>query len=204
MRGGGGRGGAGEPPAASTSEAPPGADGEPERGPGGCKKQFDQGAEYMSWDYLRAPHQAPGARAEKRRFKPGWKEKRREEAIQPYRERLEVHSAHEARAKEAEARKRQERQEQELEKGFNPIKGTLYDRGEQEWKPATDPWSHVSGEGKKSGYTVGPPPDVQKARALSQSHRDELRYDRVACEGLTVTKKEATVYECLFKGPTSE
>merc|ERR1712091_697670 len=165
MGGGGGRGGAGEPPAASTSEAPPGGDGEPERGPGGCKKQFDQGAEYMSWDYLRAPHQAPGARA-----------------------------------KEAEARKREGRLEQELEKGFNPIKGTLYDRREQEWKPATDPWSHVK-EGKKSGYTVGPPPDVQKARALSQNHRDSLRYTRVANEGLTVTQKEATVYECLFKGP---
>ena len=190
-----GRGGAGETPSTSAGGA-----GEPERGPGGSKKQFDQGAEYMSWDYLRAPNQAPGACAEKRRFKPGWKEKRREEAIQPYRERLAAHSAHEARAKGAEARKREQRLEQVLEKGFDPIKGTLYDRDQHEWKPATDPWSHVK-EGKKSGYTVGPPPDVQKARALSQNHRDSLRYTRVANEGLTVTQKEATVYECLFKGP---
>ena len=81
----------------------------------------------------------------KPRFKPGWKTRKKETDINPWKERV---AFEEGKAKEFE--KYQEHKKtvlQERSSKYNPISGEFFS-SDGKWEPATDPWAHIQ-SGKK-------------------------------------------------------
>ena len=133
---------------------------------------------------------------EKPRFKPGWKNKKSEDAIAPYQERLEATARAEARSAKVADRRRGVIEERGRANCFNPVNGEVYSKADKAWGEATDAWGHLP-IGKRGGYQLGPPPDVKAAREKSFDHRQNLRHDRIAKDGLFVTKKPVSVSHIL-------
>ena len=136
----------------------------------------------------------------KHRFKPEWREKRRERAIKPYAERISQQQQRQALLGAFHDRRREHLRDLSLASGFNPISGKVIDRGSGQWITVTDPWLDRKG-GKKVGYSLGPSAEVLSKRQLSSDHRQELRCERIRKDGLFTTKKLATAAHSLMAPP---
>ena len=164
------------------------------------KKHLHPSNEYQSWDYLKGSGPAaPGAHHpdHKPRFKPGWKTRKKEKDINPWKERV---AFEEGKAKVYE--KYQEHKKAEMAKrssNYNPISGEV-SRADGNWEPASDPWAHIQ-SGKKLVQPSASSQEKKERKAKGQVVRAQLRQERIVSEGLFATKKGDCVGHVFEQAP---
>ncbi|KAG1655932.1 hypothetical protein FOA52_000899 [Chlamydomonas sp. UWO 241] len=160
----------------------------------GRRQQTTDTSQYRDWNFLKGDGPSSSAMyyvEEKSAWKPGWKSRKPEAAIDQTRERMGTTVAKTQR-QDAIGTLKADRLSA-CASGFNPVSGL----------PATDPWAHQKPGQRPQGTIVAmqaqSKPDPA-ARAQAQAQVFAMRHDRLANDGMAGGRPRQTAADCLRWG----